>query len=188
LTDQPVTKTTLVLPVASRFHAMTPQKKSISAPSIPILTGVIPKMPQLSYTSTNSYKVYSMPRRKRTSQILEDAQNRIAALQTIDPTLDLGHGISVSAFNAKIEETRQALEDYNKALSVIDQTGSNVTELERSLSNLSIRMLSGIATVYGRSSSEYEMTNGSKRRRTRSATATKTTPTAAETSAASATA
>jgi chromosome condensin MukBEF ATPase and DNA-binding subunit MukB len=113
-----------------------------------------------------------MPRRKRTSQPLEDAQNRITAIQTIDPELDLGNGVSVSAFNAKIEETRQALEEYNKALSVIDQNGSNVAELERSLSSLSTRMLSGVATLYGRTSSQYEMTNGSKRRRARPAAAT----------------
>jgi uncharacterized protein YukE len=109
-----------------------------------------------------------MPRLKRTSPTLTVAQSRIAALETINPKLDLGNGISVKAFNAKIEETRQALEEYNKALSAIDQSRSRVTELERSLASLSTRMLSGVATLYGRTSSEYEMTNGSKRRRTRS--------------------
>jgi hypothetical protein len=110
-----------------------------------------------------------MPRIKKTSPTLIAAQGRIAAIETINPQLDLGNGISVAAFNAKIEETRQAIEEYNKALSVIDQSRSRVTELERSLSSLSTRLLSGVATLYGRTSSEYEMTNGSKRRRTRSA-------------------
>jgi chromosome condensin MukBEF ATPase and DNA-binding subunit MukB len=104
-----------------------------------------------------------MPRRKRTSIALENAQSRIAALQTIDPDLDLGRGISVADFNEKLEATRQALEEYNKALSVIDQTGSYVTELERSLTDLSNRMLSGVATIYGKSSSQYKMAYGSKR-------------------------
>jgi hypothetical protein len=109
-----------------------------------------------------------MPRIKKTSPTLIAAQSRSAAIETIAPKLDLGNGISAAAFNAKIEETRQALEEYNKALSTIDQSRSRVTELERSLSSLSTRMLSGVATLYGRTSSEYEMTNGSKRRRARS--------------------
>jgi hypothetical protein len=112
-----------------------------------------------------------MPRLKRNSPTLTAAQSRIAAIETINPDLNLGNGISVAEFNAKIEETRQALEEYNKALSTIDQSRSHVDALERSLASLSTRMLSGVATLYGRTSSEYEMTNGSKRRRTRSATA-----------------
>jgi hypothetical protein len=104
-----------------------------------------------------------MPRRKRTSSALQNAQTRIAAIQTIDPKLDLGSGISVVDFNKKLEATRKALEEYNKALSAIDQTGSYVTELERSLTDLSNRMLSGVATIYGKSSSQYKMAYGSKR-------------------------
>jgi uncharacterized protein YukE len=108
-----------------------------------------------------------MPRRKRTSQAIANAQSRIAALQTIDPAFNLGNGISVSDFNTKIEETRQALEAYNKALSIIDQNSNAVNELERSLTELSARMLSGVATVYGKSSSQYKMAYGSKRTRKR---------------------
>jgi methylthioribose-1-phosphate isomerase len=117
--------------------------------------------------------MYSMPYRKRTSLALQNAQLRVAALETIDPELDLGSGISVSAFNAKIEETRQTIEAHNKALSAVDQTRSTIVDLERSLTDLSTRLLSGVATVYGKSSSQYKMTYGPKRvRRTRSAEAT----------------
>jgi hypothetical protein len=115
-----------------------------------------------------------MPRRKRTSQAIANAQSRMAAIQAIDPTLNLGQGISVTEFNLKIEAARQALEDYNKALSVIDQVGNDFTTLERSLTDLSNRMLSGVATVYGKSSSQYKMVYGSKRSRKRPAEATET--------------
>jgi uncharacterized protein YukE len=117
-----------------------------------------------------------MPRRKRTSAALENAQSRIAAIETIDPKLDLGNGVSVADFNNKLEVTRQALEDYNKALSAIDQTGSYVTELERSLTDLSSRMLSGVATIYGKSSSQYKMAYGSKRTTRKRAVSEGSTP------------
>jgi chromosome condensin MukBEF ATPase and DNA-binding subunit MukB len=111
-----------------------------------------------------------MPRRKRTSQTLTNAQLRITALNAIDPSLDLGNGISIAAFNAKIEETRQMLDTYNNALSSIDQTSTTMQDLEKSLTELSTRLLSGIATVYGRSSSEYKMVNSTRRTRRRPAT------------------
>jgi uncharacterized protein YukE len=111
-----------------------------------------------------------MPRRKRTSQKLEDAQSRMAALKTIDPSLDLGNGVSVAAFSRKIEETRQTLEDYNDSLSAVDQTTNTLQDLEKSLADLSTRLLSGIATLYGRSSSQYKMVNGSRRPRRRATT------------------
>jgi hypothetical protein len=115
-----------------------------------------------------------MPRRKRISKAIANAQSRMAAIEVIDPTLDLGKGISVAEFNLKIEAARQALEDYNKALSIIDQTGTDFANLERSLTELSNRMLSGVATVYGKSSSQYKMAYGSKRSRKRTAETSET--------------
>jgi uncharacterized protein YukE len=116
-----------------------------------------------------------MPRRKRTSQAIENAQSRMAAIETIDPQLDLGSGISVAAFNAKIEAARQALEEYNKALSIVDQNGSAFGDLEKSLTDLSNRLLSGVATVYGKSSTQYKMAYGSKRSRKRAPESTEPT-------------
>jgi hypothetical protein len=106
-----------------------------------------------------------MPIRKRTSPTLKSAQARIAALETINPSFDLGSGFSIAVYNAKIEETRKAIEEHNKALLSIEQTSSTIAELERSLATYSTRMLSGVATLYGRSSSEYKMTSGPKKRR-----------------------
>jgi hypothetical protein len=106
-----------------------------------------------------------MPTRKRTSPTLRNAQARIAAIETINPALDLGSGFSVAVYNAKIEEIRKAIEEHNKALLAIEQTSSSITELERSLASYSTRMLSGVATLYGRTSSEYKMASGPKKRR-----------------------
>lgn len=108
-----------------------------------------------------------MSRRKRNSFTLEKAQQRIASLKSVSPNFDLGNGMSVSAFAALIEQTRTQLEKYNTALSLIDQSKNRVGELEQSLSDMSERLLSGCASVYGRTSEEYEMAGGKKRDRRR---------------------
>jgi hypothetical protein len=106
-----------------------------------------------------------MTLRKRTSPTLKNAQARLAAIEAINPKLDLGSGISVVDYSAKIEEASRAIADYNKALLAIEQTSSIINDLERSLASYSTRMLSGVATIYGRTSSEYRMTSGPKKRR-----------------------
>jgi hypothetical protein len=104
-----------------------------------------------------------MARRKRSSRILDKAQRRIAGLKSIDLALNLGNGLTIQSFLTLIEETRQKLEAYNTALSMVDQTYNNALEAERSLSELSERMLIGVASKYGKSSNEYEMAGGARR-------------------------
>ncbi|OUL29879.1 hypothetical protein BV372_22560 [Nostoc sp. T09] len=101
-----------------------------------------------------------MGRPKRTSVILEKAQRRIAGLNTIDASLDLGNGLTVKIFSELIEDTRRKLEAHNIAVSAADQTGTLVSQAERSLADLSERMLTGVASKYGKNSNEYEMAGG----------------------------
>ena len=54
-----------------------------------------------------------MARTKRTSNILESAQTRLAALSSIDPKLSLGTGLGISDYDAQVTCTRQALDAYN---------------------------------------------------------------------------
>ncbi|BAY92019.1 hypothetical protein NIES37_58530 [Tolypothrix tenuis PCC 7101] len=105
-----------------------------------------------------------MGRPKRTSVILEKAQRRIAGLKTIDGSLDLGNGLTVEIFLELIEDTRRKLEAHNIALSAADQTGTLVSQAERSLADLSERMLTGVASKYGKRSDEYEMAGGARKR------------------------
>ncbi|OUL19781.1 hypothetical protein BV378_31685 [Nostoc sp. RF31YmG] len=105
-----------------------------------------------------------MGRPKRTSIILEKAQRRIAGLKTIDGSLDLGNGLTVEIFSELIEDTRRKLEAHNIAVSAADQTGTLVSQAERSLADLSERMLTGVASKYGKGSDEYEMAGGARKR------------------------
>ncbi|MDZ8052235.1 MAG: hypothetical protein RMX68_030185 [Aulosira sp. ZfuVER01] len=105
-----------------------------------------------------------MGRPKRTSIILEKAQRRIAGLKTIDASLDLGNGLTVEIFSELIEDTHRKLEAHNMALSAADQTGTLISQAERSLADLSERMLTGVASKYGKGSDEYEMAGGARKR------------------------
>lgn len=108
-----------------------------------------------------------MPRRKRSSDTLERAERRMAGLRSIQHSLDLGNGLTLEAYFQVIETTRRKLAAYNTALSAIDQTYAEMLESEKSLSELTERMLLGVASKYGRNSNEYEMAGGSRRVRRR---------------------
>jgi len=105
-----------------------------------------------------------MSRRKRSSPILEKAERRMASLKSIDQTLDLGNGLSIESFIKAIEDSRQKLQTYNTVLSKVDQAYSEIQESERNLANISERMLTGIASRYGKNSTEYEMAGGKRRK------------------------
>ena len=105
-----------------------------------------------------------MSRRKRSSIILEKAQRRVASIKAIDPTLDLGNGLSLNALSTLATDIQQKLETYNTALSTIDQSALAIQTGERSLSELSERMLLGIASKYGKYSEEYIMAGGKPRK------------------------
>lgn len=105
--------------------------------------------------------------RLRNSKTLERAQLRIASLKSIDPSLDLGNGLTIAALSTLIEETRTIVESYNTALATIDQTSSLVREKEKAIADISERMLFGIASRYGKNSEEFRMVNGPQRSRRR---------------------
>ena len=117
-----------------------------------------------------------MSRRKRTSILLEKAERRAAAMQSIDDKLDLGHGMTLEVFKASLENLRQRQNSYNTLLSSVDQAYNQLLEDERSLGELAEKMLIAVKVKYGRDSHEYEMAGGvrkSERRRPKSATVAK---------------
>jgi hypothetical protein len=99
----------------------------------------------------------------RGSAALDKAQRRLASLKSIDEELDLGYGLTVDAYTQMIIETRQTLEVHNKLLSEVEESRKIVTRKEQTLSELSGRMLSGVATRYGKSSIQYLKAGGSNR-------------------------
>lgn len=101
-----------------------------------------------------------MARQKRTSQTLEKADRRAAAMASIDPQLDLGNGLTLPAFSTLIETMRTKENTYNSALSNLDKLYREMLETESQLGDMAEHMLLGVATRFGKSSVEYGMAGG----------------------------
>jgi hypothetical protein len=101
-----------------------------------------------------------MARRKRTSIVLEKASRRAAGINSIDPNLDLGNGLTLPAFSTLISTMRTRENAYNSALSSLDKLYREMLETESELGDMTEHMLLAVATRYGKSSVEYGMAGG----------------------------
>ncbi|BAY20564.1 hypothetical protein NIES2100_03060 [Calothrix sp. NIES-2100] len=101
----------------------------------------------------------------RGSAALDKAQRRLALLKSIDENLDLGHGLTIEAYSRLIDTTRDILESHNTLLSNLEESRKTVTQMDKALSAMSERMLSGVASAYGKNSIEYSKAGGSSRKR-----------------------
>ncbi|MEB3149767.1 MAG: hypothetical protein VKL60_12170 [Sphaerospermopsis sp.] len=101
-----------------------------------------------------------MPRKKRSSQILEKALFRIAGLKTIDPNLNFDDTYNLQTMTQLIEQFKKMLEDYNSALAMVDSSKQKLDEMEKTLKRVSDKMVTGVGFKYGRNSNEYELAGG----------------------------
>ena len=104
-----------------------------------------------------------MARKKRTSPPIEKADERAAALTSISPTLDLGNGLTLVAYEAAIADGQTKLDAYNTLLSSVDDALNVLVAAEKGLLDLSDRMLGGVGSKYGKDSSQYEMAGGTRK-------------------------
>jgi hypothetical protein len=119
-----------------------------------------------------------MPQKKKVSPTIAKAKVRISGMKTIDPMLDFGNGMNITAYEAAIQDAEQRIEAYNMAIATVSQLQSSVAEAEAMLAELSERMLSTIAGRYGKKSDQYEMAGGTKRSARRRVAKKKTEPAA----------
>ncbi|HEY9653859.1 MAG TPA: hypothetical protein V6C50_00060, partial [Crinalium sp.] len=105
-----------------------------------------------------------MARRKRNSEVLERADRRIESLRSISTALDFGSGLTLEAYTSTIHSLRSKLAAYNTALSSIDKLADDVNNAEQLVMAMSEKMLLGVGCRYGKSSQEYEMAGGSRRK------------------------
>jgi len=103
-----------------------------------------------------------MARTKRTSAVSEAAKLRLAGLQSIDPLLDLGGGLTVASFKADIEDVDGELNTYNTMLSDVDQVSNRLDTKEDKLNDKSTRMLAAVGAHFGKDSDEYEKAGGTR--------------------------
>ncbi|MBD2531407.1 hypothetical protein H6G97_18175 [Nostoc flagelliforme FACHB-838] len=101
-----------------------------------------------------------MSRKKRTSRVLEKAELRSSGLKAIDSNMDFGNNCDLQSLTQAIEQLRTMLDAYNTALTVIDSSKTKIDAMEKTLSNLTDKMVRGVGFKYGKDSSEYEMAGG----------------------------
>jgi hypothetical protein len=101
-----------------------------------------------------------MPRQKKTAHVAEKLEHKLAGYKAIDPKLDLGNNCNVETLEKTIVKLREKINSYNSALSVIDSSQVEITELEKTLNQLSEKFLLGIAFRYGKDSNEYQLAGG----------------------------
>ncbi|MEH2062695.1 MAG: hypothetical protein V7K50_10490 [Nostoc sp.] len=101
-----------------------------------------------------------MPRRKRSSRILEKAEFRVAGLKAIDPNINFNDTYNLQNLNQLIENFHNTLDEYNAALAMIDSSRKKLDEMEKTLSQVSDKMLMGVGFKYGKNSNEYELAGG----------------------------
>jgi len=104
-----------------------------------------------------------MSRRKRSSPIIEKADRRAASLKSISDTLDLGNSLTLETYVTEIQSLREKLNRYNTLLSSVDEAYNDVITSEKSLADLTERMLVGVAAKYGKNGNEYEMAGGKRK-------------------------
>ncbi|MBW4689153.1 MAG: hypothetical protein KME40_29695 [Komarekiella atlantica HA4396-MV6] len=98
-----------------------------------------------------------MSRQKRTYRVLEKAELRASGLRAIDPNMDFGDTRNLQNMTQLIEQYRTKIDAYNTALAVIDSSKTEMDELDKTLNDLTEKMLIGVAFKYGKDSREYEM-------------------------------
>ncbi|MEH1833133.1 MAG: hypothetical protein V7L29_13905 [Nostoc sp.] len=101
-----------------------------------------------------------MPRTKRSSRILEKAEFRVAGLKAIDPNINFDDTYSLQNLTQLIEKFHNMLDDYNAAIAMIDSSRKKLDEMEKTLSQVSDKMLVGVGFKYGKNSDEYELAGG----------------------------
>jgi len=120
--------------------------------------------------------------KKRSSQIVEKAQTRLAAVKSIDTKLDLGNGFSVQTYTSLLEDARIKIEKYNTVLSLVDDAYTDMSSAEKALADQTEQMLIAVAYQYDKNSNEYQMAGGT-RKSDRKRPARKAEPTDARVSA-----
>ncbi|MBG1259082.1 hypothetical protein [Nostoc commune] len=101
-----------------------------------------------------------MSRTKRSSRILEKAEFRVAGLKAIDPNINFNDTYNLQNLTQLIEQFHNTLDRYNADIAMIDSSKTKLDEMEKTLNQVSDKMLMGVGFKYGKNSNEYELAGG----------------------------
>ena len=94
---------------------------------------------------------------------LEKGITRLASVKSIDPELDLGNGINVPNYGEQVNLLADLVSKYNTTLSTLDDMYNEFAAQNLAVRDWNERILTGVATKYGKNSSQYEMAGGTKK-------------------------
>ncbi|MBN3869739.1 hypothetical protein [Nostoc sp. JL33] len=115
-----------------------------------------------------------MPRKKRSSPVLEKTEQKVIGFKSINSSLDFGNSISLNHLTQLTGQLRNQIDEYNMMLTALDTAKEEIETLEKTIRETSERLVSGVAFKYGKDSREYEMTGGVRKSdRIRKATITR---------------
>ncbi|MGB4776433.1 MAG: hypothetical protein WBP45_14750 [Daejeonella sp.] len=114
-----------------------------------------------------------MARRKTSSKSYDKATKRIASVKNIDANFDLGNGLTAESYQAAIDLVKNSMDEYNTQLSKADGLLNALKDSEKALRDWNERILTGVASKFGKDSSQYEEAGG-KRKSDRKKRVTKT--------------
>jgi hypothetical protein len=107
-------------------------------------------------------EVMQMTRTKRTSPILEAAQERLAGLKSIGTVPDLGPDLTVAGYEADIKTVSDQLAAYNQLLAIVGQKLNEIRDLEKPLAEKNARFLAAAKGRFGPNSNEYQLLGGTR--------------------------
>jgi hypothetical protein len=101
---------------------------------------------------------------KQSSKILDQALLRVANLETIDPQLNFGDGLTLQEFSILAQSVQNTLREYNAAVATANQTAQTLQEMEKRLVDVGDRIVMGMACKHGTRSPEYQMLSKIRRK------------------------
>jgi len=104
-----------------------------------------------------------MARSRRTSDAIEIARQRIAALKQITPKPDFGPGLTLETYEAAATALSVEQDAYNGDISALDEKTNLFDSHEQDLVDFNQRILAAVKAIYGPDSSEYEQIGGVRR-------------------------
>jgi hypothetical protein len=91
---------------------------------------------------------------------LDKGKTRLSAIKSIDDKLDLANGITAVNYEEQVNLMISKVDKYNTALGTIDDLYNDCMDQKAILKDWNERVLTGVATKFGKKSSQYEMAGG----------------------------
>lgn len=100
--------------------------------------------------------------KKTVTKDIQNAQQRLDGMKSIDPALDLGEGVSVATMEAAVNLPIAKISEYNTLLSQADEKLNEINAAIKVMNEISAKALLGGGFKFGKNSSQYEMMGGTR--------------------------